>query len=116
VKNVFQSNRNRILRNLTLVNIIISSLIIIGNSWNIVSNALSIFQKPLIPKLLFYYASFVPFIVIIFFIIIDVLSIQFLRRKQYKLQKVTLLFGLVILFLLFTIDIHDFLMYANPFQ
>jgi hypothetical protein len=116
MKNSFLADRKRILRIVTIVNLIIALLIVCANLLNIVSNAISISQNPLIPKYILYYASFVPFIVIVFFTVIALYCFNFLRRKIYKLQKVSFLFGLTILFFIFTSNIFHLLMYINPFQ
>ena len=115
MKNKTQTDSNKVSRIITIINLIVSSIIVLGVLWNILTNALNAYNHELIPNYLFFYSSFVPFISTTFFAIILLCSIRLLQKKTYTIQKATFLLGFIVLYTIFASNIFEFLMYINPF-
>ncbi|WP_157957284.1 hypothetical protein [Winogradskyella tangerina] len=112
----FKWNQDRILRNLSYATLFICIIVVIGNLSSVVSNYFYSHRNPLVPRQLFYYASFASSVGALFFAIIGFISYRNLVKKRFKKHLVTLLFGLVILYIINASDIHWLLMQINPFK
>ena len=105
---------NKILRIITILILSYAIIVILQQIYKLLSIYFTQLS-PLIPKDLFYYASFPAYFVLPIFSTIVFLCIRFLKAKKYNFIIVYFLFGLSFLFFIFQWKIYGFVMNYNPY-